>query len=292
MSLQCPQCHAHNRSPDGSRTIRKFGHFWRKSDGKRVQRFSCVRCGKHFSHATFSDCYLQKKRHKNLPIFRCLTGGVSQRETAYISRVNRKTVARRVIFWGIKARKLAEELNRLYPRAREIEFDDMESFIHTKYKPVAITLMTESKSRRILGVEVSRIPPKSGLKARAEKKYGPRPNEKRQGRERLFARVCELVDPCARIRSDSDPHYRSSVRKFFPRASYEQVISRRAAVTGQGELKVGGFDPLFSLNHTAAMYRDHVKTLARRTWTTAKRMDRFKDLLDMYLWAHNDRLRN
>jgi len=43
---------------------------------------------------------------------------------------------------------------------------------------------------------------------------------------------------------------------------------RRECVVGQGELKGGGFDPLFSLNHTCAMIRAHVSRLFRRTWNT------------------------
>jgi hypothetical protein len=50
---------------------------------------------------------------------------------------------------------------------------------------------------------------------------------------------------------------------------------------GQGELKRGGFDPLFSLNHTAAMFRDRLKRLSHRTWCTTKRPDRLQLLLDL-----------
>jgi hypothetical protein len=59
---------------------------------------------------------------------------------------------------------------------------------------------------------------------------------------------------------------------------------------GQGELKRGGFDPLFSLNHTAAMFRDRLKRLSRRTWCTTKRPDRLQLLLDLYAWYHNELL--
>ena len=62
-------------------------------------------------------------------------------------------------------------------------------------------------------------------------------------------------------------------------------------MVGQGELKRGGFDPLFALNHTAAMYRDRIKRLSRRTWCTTKRADRLQLLVDLYAWHHNERLR-
>ncbi len=58
----------------------------------------------------------------------------------------------------------------------------------------------------------------------------------------------------------------------------------------QGELKRGGFDPLFALNHTCAMFRDHLKRLSRRTWCTTKRASCLQDLLYVYAWFHNERL--
>lgn len=65
---------------------------------------------------------------------------------------------------------------------------------------------------------------------------------------------------------------------------------RRGCVVGQCELKRGGFDPLFSLNHTATMLRDHIKRLARRTWCTPKRLERLQHFLDMYAFYHNESL--
>lgn len=56
---------------------------------------------------------------------------------------------------------------------------------------------------------------------------------------------------------------------------------------GQGELKAGGFDPLFSLNHTCAMYRDNLTRMSRRTWCTTKGPDRLQSLVNLYVCAHN-----
>ena len=58
-------------------------------------------------------------------------------------------------------------------------------------------------------------------------------------------------------------------------------------MVGLGELKKTAFDPIFTLNHTYAMFRDNLKTLSRRTWATAKRKDRLFFLLNIYAWFHN-----
>lgn len=68
---------------------------------------------------------------------------------------------------------------------------------------------------------------------------------------------------------------------------HKRVKGRRGCVVGQGELKRGGRDPLFALNHTAAMLRANVNRLFRRTWCTTKRMDRLKAHLMIYIDFHN-----
>jgi hypothetical protein len=77
------------------------------------------------------------------------------------------------------------------------------------------------------------------------------------------------------------------LRRHFKDAEHLQFKGRAAAVVGQGEMKKGGFDPLFSLNQTAAMIRDNIKRLGRRTWCTTKRIDRLLDFLAIYAIYHN-----
>jgi hypothetical protein len=92
------------------------------------------------------------------------------------------------------------------------------------------------------------------------------------------------------IKSDESPHYPQDVKKHFPYAEHQKFKGRRGCVTGQGELKAGGFDPLFSLNHTAAMFRANVNRLFRRTWNTTKKMSRLRLHLFVYIDFHNQRI--
>ena len=50
------------------------------------------------------------------------------------------------------------------------------------------------------------------------------------------------------------------------------------------------FDPLFALNHTAAMFRANVNRLIRRTWCTTKKRERLADHLTLYMAHHNLKL--
>jgi hypothetical protein len=200
---------------------------------------------------------------------------------------NRKTVVRKFIFLGLMADQVLRHDRKNLPIAKEVQFDDLETFEHSKLKPLSVTMMVEKKSRRILGFSVARMPAKGLLVKRSLKKYGRRMDERKRNRERLFSELQDCVDPNAVIESDSNPHYASSVNKSFPFATYKQYLSRRGCVVGQGELKAGGFDPLFSLNHTFAMLRANINRLFRRTWNTTKKPERLALHLAIYALYHN-----
>jgi hypothetical protein len=212
------------------------------------------------------------------------------RRAARLLHITRSTVARKLKFLGSDSRFLLEAHNLEKPKAEVIEFDDMEVFEHTKCKPLSITLAVESKTRRILGIEVSQMPAKGRLVKKAFKKYGSRRDFRSQGRAKLFERIRPLITEDALIKSDSNPHYPSDVKKYFPKATHEMHLGQRGSITGQGELKKIRFDPLFSLNHTCAKLRDDIKRLARKTWCTTKDPLRLADHLAIYALYHNQNL--
>jgi hypothetical protein len=122
------------------------------------------------------------------------------------------------------------------------------------------------------------------------KRYGPRADERREGRKSLFAQIKDLVTEDVLIKSDSNPHYPKDIEEHFPHGSHLQYKGKRGASTGQGELKKVRFDPLFSLNHTCAKIRADVNRLFRRTWCTTKRPDRLHSHLILYSHYHNQQL--
>ena len=228
----------------------------------------------------------------NYALFKDLCSGVSQRRIAKNFGLSRTTVARKLVFLGTQAEIEFHELNRRHPPAEIVEFDDMETFEHTKYKPLSITLAVVSKKRRILGFSVSQMPAKGLLAKRAFKKYGPRADHRAAGRAELFKNIAPLVHERALIKSDENPHYISDVKKHFPLATHERFKGQRGSIVGQGELKKIRFDPLFSLNHTCAMFRANVNRLFRKTWCTTKVPARLKLHLYMYALFHNKILLN
>lgn len=185
------------------------------------------------------------------------------------------------------------ELNRSNSQktpSKIIQFDDMETFEHTKCKPLSISLSVVEGTRRILGVSVSRMAANGKLAERSRKKYGPRKDERSADRKELFTKISPFVAPDAIIKTDENPYYRRDIKRFFPKSTHLSYLGKRGAITGQGELKKVIFDPIFSLNHTAAMFRANVNRLIRRTWCTTKRADRLYAHLVIYANYHNSEL--
>lgn len=178
-------------------------------------------------------------------------------------------------------------MNLTFEKSSVIEFDDLESFEHTKYKPLSASIAVEYKTRRILGLRISRMPAKGLLAARSRQRYGLRPDGRKQARSELFTEIKDMLVDDVLIKTDEHPHYGPDIAKHFPGAKHETHKSRRGCVVGQGELKSGGFDPLFSVNHSLAMFRANVNRLFRRSWNTTKIPERLGYHMAMYALYHN-----
>ena len=268
----------------------RCGHFVRLIDRVRVQRYLCKVCKRKFSDASFDLNFGQKKRHLNSTIIKDKTGGKSQRRIALDLGINRKTVVRKFVFYGRLAIEALPILNRGLSKVKCMEFDDLETAIHTKCKPVSVPLAVEFKTRRILGFRVAEMPAKGKLARISRKKYGPRKDGRAKARNALFEELKPLLTDDAIIKSDQNPHYEADVKKHFPGHIFQTFKSRKACVVGQGELKRGGYDPIFSINHTFAMLRANINRLFRRTWCTSKRIDRLEMHIALYAINHNLRL--
>jgi transposase-like protein len=284
----CPHCQT---KPEKRSIFVRYGVYFRSSDKKSVRRFKCKVCEKTFSIAAFSPFYRSRMRHKRALGRGCLCSGVSQRRTAAeFLKVRRSTVVRMFIAEAAVAEFSLNRGNSQKKPSSVIQFDELETFEHSKCKPISISLAVEEGSRRILGVTVSKMAAKGRLAERSRKKYGPIFDERSIGRQKLFTKINHLVARDALIKTDENPYYPKDIQRFFPLANHQRHLGKRGAITGQGELKKIQFDPLFSLNHTAAMFRANVNRLIRRTWCTTKRIDRLYMHLVLYANYHNSRL--
>jgi len=114
--------------------------------------------------------YRQRKRRINEFLFTLLASNNSMRRSAIISRVTRKTVARRLSYFSKVANRYQENLLLALPAIGKVHFDDMETSEHTKMKPLSIPIAVEHPSRLILSVDVASMPAK-GLLAEKSKTH-------------------------------------------------------------------------------------------------------------------------
>jgi transposase-like protein len=280
----CPKCFETAR-------IVKDGFFKVQSKRRaKIQRYKCKSCGKKFSDQTFSDTCRQRKPYVNQPLFRLLCSGVSQRRAAIILGINRNTVAAKLVNLASTARAIqhAESKSK---NVHSVIFDEMETFEHTKCKPLSITVAVENKSRRLIIADVASMPAKGLLAATSRKKYGLRQDHRGKSLQKMCRVVKASYPQLTEILSDQCPRYLKWTRKHFSRLPHKTFKGIRGCVVGQGELKATSHDPLFSLNHTCAMIRDNLKTMSRRTWCTTKKPERLQCLLDLYVQYHNQNLR-
>jgi transposase-like protein len=274
------------------RLIIRNGHYFRNSDSRKIEKFYCKACEVYFSRESFKTSYRQKKRRVNCKLNVLLCSGVSQRRAALILGINRKTVASRLKFLGSEARTQQTKFLERYTdqKLNFVQWDDLETAEHSKCKPLSVALAVEPKTRKILGFQVSQMPAKGHLAKMAYRKYGYRRDQRARGWSDLFLSLTTIVNPKATFLSDENPHYPKAMRKHFPDSIHQTVKGRRGCIAGQGELKKIGFDPLFDLNHTCAMFRANVNRLFRRTWCMTKNREALADHLAMYVAFHNLKL--
>jgi transposase-like protein len=288
--MHCPKCD--NREYP----YKKFGFYTKISDDKgKVQRYQCKVCKGTYSDQTGSLTYMEKKPHLTQKVMELLMGGMSQRSAANILKTKVHTVSSKMKRLGIRAKVLLRQCTPERATSnlavKQIFFDEMETFEHTKCKPISIFLAVEEKTRKILDVDVAPMPAKGKLSAVSRHKYGIRPDGRRKMLESSLSTLKDRFLNLTLLKSDQCPRYRTIVENVFGDSVLHQTYKgRRGCVVGQGELKRGGFDPLFSLNHTCAMFRCRIKRLSRRTWCTTKKLVCLEYLIQLYAWWHNERL--
>lgn len=283
---KCPHCKTNHH-------VVRDGFFRRKDDSRKIQRFKCKNCTLKFSLATHSPAYRQKKRRSNHKLLLLFASGTSKRRAAILENLNRKTIDRKFIFLAQLCRKKNKKwLEQQFAStpAKKVQFDDLITIEHTKLKPVSVTAIVEKGTRKILGTKVSRIGAFGHLAEISRKKYGKRQNNHRKKLGELFSEVRSYIDHEAQFESDEHSSYPKVVATHFPKAQHIRYKGGRSCIAGQGELKKLAFDPLFSINHTYAMFRANINRLFRKTWNTTKNLEQLQNHLDIYSFAFNSEL--
>ncbi len=211
-----PECH--------SQKITKSGFFPRQCDGKKVQRFKCKTCEKKFSTATGSQNYRLQKRDFHSSFIFLMASNVSQNRAALYFNVSRSTIAHRLKLLGAKCERAnAFHRSLMKNSLSRLQFDELITIEHTKCKPLSVGVAICKDTRWIIGTEVSKIPASGKLAKLALKKYGPRPNCREKGLQRLFEKMAPCLNTKAHIESDEYPTYARELAKALAKGLSEQL---------------------------------------------------------------------
>ena len=212
----------------------KKGHYIRKRDRRWIQRYYCKTCKVHYSKQTYHYTYREKRPDINRILLRLLCSGLSQRRAAEILKIHPITVARKISRLAVYSKKKNAQDLKAKKKVESWIFDEMETFEHTKCKPVSIALAVEEKTRRILNIEVAQMPAKGLLAKVSREKYGRRKDMRPKMFHRFFSKLQKTCSVQGKIKSDQNPHYQKHVRRFFPKSFYQQFKGRRGCIVGQG----------------------------------------------------------
>ena len=283
MNHRCPRCHSFK--------TRSHGFYKRSSDSKTITRRFCSSCSRSYSNATISSCFRQHKRRINSRLTELLSSGVSQRRSAILLKVNRKTIKRKLDFLGLQARLKHFDFLKTLKESdlTHLQFDDLVTSEHTKLKPLSLSVIVTRK-RKIIGATLSEIPAFGKRAAFSRLKYGRRKNEHYQNLKELWQNLTPLLPTEGIVDSDQHKNYPTIIKEFLPNWEHRRYEGLRGNTSGQGELKPHARDPLFSINHTLAMFRANMNRLFRRTWNTTKDPAALMNHFWIYAEFHNSRL--
>lgn len=268
--------------------IIKKGYFVTKWNAQPVPRYRCKGCGKHFSSHTSRESYRHRKPYLNHEIFRWYSSGTTQRRIAKVMKINRKTVVRKFLFMARLARREHDKNVQLgnIPSS-VIHFDEMESFEHTRLKPLSIAIAVSAKSGKIIDARVAKMNCHGKLAAISRFKYGMREDTRNIARNRVLRAAGRCSHPPVRIVTDKHPHYSDLIKRCLPNAEHSQVERIKKTLTTAITKRQNEKDALFTLNYTAAKIRHDLSRMARKVWVTTKKAERLQAHLDLYIAYNN-----
>lgn len=274
----CPNlnCTNHQNPPDDF--YKKKGYYKPKHNHQPIPRYQCKTCGKYFSSATFKETTQQHKPELNQEIFKLLVSDVCQRRTAKIVGCSKRTVDKKLKYLALQAQAKHQEA--IATKALEtscIQVDEMETYEHTKCKPLSVALAVRHKTGEILGIEVGKMPAKGLLAQIGANKYGWTYEERPRAFTRLMLSLQKIVKPSITFKSDSHMSYGKWITAHYPHATLDKYLRPKLPA---GSKKP--FDPLFKVNNTCAKLRNDLARFGKKTWCSTKSQ---KSLLN-HLWLY------
>lgn len=266
-NLMCPKCFSENYS--------KKGWLKNKKETKPIRQYQCKVCKTRFSVNSLKDTFKQHKPQLNDMIMTLYCEGNTLRGMARILKISYQTVVKKWRFMADKAR-LRHEVALQHGEiiTKYIQFDQMETYEHTKKKPLGIALSIRPKTGQILSAQVCRIP----IRALTLSKQKAVEYNKQSNRKEAFYKMLSDTKHCldkgySVLSCDGEREAISMAKLMCP----DSLI----------ETHVNDYAGMWRLNHTCAKLRHHISRLKRKTWATTKSKDYLQMHLDLFIAYQN-----
>lgn len=274
----CPnaECAYHQVPPAGF--YRKRGYYRPRHNRQPVPRYECRGCGAWFSSSQAKPTRGQHRPELNRKVLELAVSGVTMRRMAEVLGCSQSTVERKVAHLAAQAK--AHHIKHLTTLStRYAMFDELETFIHARWKQVSVSVVVRVKTGEVLAFGVARKP--SSMRQGIE---GNRwvINDRPQVIPRVLSEAAIGMKAGATLASDGDANYGKWVAQTLPGITHAKLRSPT----------VPEYDPLFAINLAFAKMRNDLARLGRKTWTTTKTLKGLENHLWLWVaWTNDYQLR-
>ena len=280
-----PQCPFHQQGGPLWRYKRK-GWYTRLAAPRRIQRFTCLHCGRNFSTQTFSTTYWQRIHRLGPKIFMMAVGGMANRQMARALKIAHGTAQRQISRLGRHCMLFHALQMQGQTAGPVVVVDGFESYEWSQYRPFHHNVAVEADTGYFLFHTDSPLRRKGRMtehqkKRRAELEaiHGrPDPQAVRKGMKELL----EFV-----TRGRTEITIRSDDHKAYPRAFPDDGCRIKHEIT-PGRDHRDKRNSLWEVNLLDLLIRHSLAAHRRETIAWAKRRQASAEKLSiLQVWRNN-----
>jgi transposase-like protein len=278
MLPHCPNAKCRYHSPfEGGWRYKRAGFYARQAHPRRIQRFRCCHCRRHFSTQTFSTTYWQKHPDLDRRIFLKTVGGMANRQIARDLGVSPATIDGRLARLGRHCMLLHQRMMHTASAPTEIAVDGFESFELSQYYPFHHHVAVEKNTDFFVYFTDSELRRKGRMRAaqkqrreRLEASHGrPNPAAVATDMAELLAVSLRGVSR-ASVYSDDHRSYPTAMRRLSTHIHHHVTSSRRHRDRHNPLWEVNLLDLL--IRHCGANHRRETIAWSKRRQASAERL--------------------
>jgi hypothetical protein len=242
---------------------------------KRNPRYICKTCKKYFRNSVVQGIGKQKRPDINKEIFSRYTSRESLNNIAKEMGITKTTIIRKIDHLAVMCFRYHTKVIEMgLIKTDHVQFDEMETYEHTKLAPLTMPMAVDVASGRIIDIRFGTIkahgPKISDLaKIHPNPKYSKRINMSQLSSEIVLrtVRQCLYGDLEVRIYTDKKTSYSRNIKEVFKGCNFKHRKVKARYIKIVKEIS----HPRMALfNSRATWLRNNCSRLSRDTWATTK----------------------